>query len=227
MTEGPRLRAKICGIGWPEDAELAVRYGAWAVGAVFAPASRRAVDPELAREIYAAGRGALRVAVFLDASASELDAVLSSVEVDAVQLHGRVDDAAWAAVPAAMRIRALPLRSPGDIEAAVSSPAAQVLVDRPRDKQARAVGRVSHDLLAPLLERRPGCWVAGGLTPENVELALAGIAPGVVDVAGGVESQGGSPGERPRKDPEKVRQFVAAVERMRVRWMQGPRDSEE
>jgi phosphoribosylanthranilate isomerase len=47
--------------------------------------------------------------------------------------------------------------------------------------------------------------LAGGLTPENVRVALSAVRPDAVDVATGVES---APG---RKDPHKVRAFVEAV----------------
>ncbi len=49
--------------------------------------------------------------------------------------------------------------------------------------------------------------LAGGLTPENVAEAIATARPDAVDVASGVES---SPG---KKDPEKVRRFVAEARR--------------
>ena len=47
--------------------------------------------------------------------------------------------------------------------------------------------------------------LAGGLTPDNVAEAIATARPDAVDVASGVES---SPG---KKDPAKVRDFVAAA----------------
>jgi phosphoribosylanthranilate isomerase len=47
--------------------------------------------------------------------------------------------------------------------------------------------------------------LAGGLTPDNVAQAIATARPDAVDVASGVES---SPG---KKDPAKVRDFVAAA----------------
>jgi phosphoribosylanthranilate isomerase len=47
--------------------------------------------------------------------------------------------------------------------------------------------------------------LSGGLTPENVGEAIAGVHPFAVDVASGVEA---SPGV---KDPAKLEAFAAAV----------------
>ncbi len=49
--------------------------------------------------------------------------------------------------------------------------------------------------------------VAGGLNPENVGEAIATFSPWGVDVVTGVEREPG------RKDPEKIKAFVAAVRR--------------
>jgi hypothetical protein len=53
--------------------------------------------------------------------------------------------------------------------------------------------------------------LAGGLTPENVAQAITTVGPWGVDVASGVEA---SPG---RKDPARLRQFMAEVRRVAPR----------
>jgi phosphoribosylanthranilate isomerase len=53
----------------------------------------------------------------------------------------------------------------------------------------------------------PRCLAAGGLRPDNVQVALDALAPMGVDVSGGVEyAEGG-------KDPARVRAFLEAVRR--------------
>jgi phosphoribosylanthranilate isomerase len=60
----------------------------------------------------------------------------------------------------------------------------------------------------PILENikaRGNVVAAGGLTPENVSMALSILEPWGVDVVSGVEARPG------KKDREKVRAFVRAV----------------
>jgi len=49
--------------------------------------------------------------------------------------------------------------------------------------------------------------LAGGLTPENVGDRVQRVRPWAVDVASGVEI----PGQPGRKDPQRMKDFIAAV----------------
>lgn len=51
------------------------------------------------------------------------------------------------------------------------------------------------------------CFLAGGLTPENVAEAIRTVHPDGVDVSSGIEY-----GERQGKDPEKARRFLQALD---------------
>ena len=79
---------KICGITNLEDANVAVKAGADALGFVFYEKSPRNVQPELAREIVAKLPDRIeKVGVFVDASAQGVADVADKVGLTAVQLY--------------------------------------------------------------------------------------------------------------------------------------------
>jgi phosphoribosylanthranilate isomerase len=84
-----RTRVKICGITRPEDAAAAAALGADAVGLVFYPRSPRLVSIPQAIEVVAALPVFVQaVALFVDASAAQVEAVLERVRIDVLQFHG-------------------------------------------------------------------------------------------------------------------------------------------
>jgi phosphoribosylanthranilate isomerase len=82
-------RVKICGITRPEDAELAVELGAWALGFNFWPGSPRMADPAVAAGIALALRRRVELAgVFVNASLDEIAHAADATHLTLVQLHG-------------------------------------------------------------------------------------------------------------------------------------------
>jgi phosphoribosylanthranilate isomerase len=198
-------RVKVCGITRPEDAELAVELGAWALGFILWPGSARHVDPALAAGI-ARGmrRRAQLVGVFVNQPLDDVARAASDLGLTHVQLHGDEGPSFCAAVgqrTGCRVIKAVRVRSRADVASAERFHIDLHLFDGPGS------GRTWDWRLIETRRTRTPLLLAGGLTPENVAEGIAAVRPWGVDVASGVES---APGV---KDPEKLRAFMAAVER--------------
>jgi phosphoribosylanthranilate isomerase len=203
-----RVAVKICGITSPEDARAAAAAGADAIGLVFWPGSPRALDVEAARRVAdAVPPLVLRVGVFVDAPASEIDRVAAVVGLDVVQLHGSEMPEACR-LPGRRVLKALRVGEAFDPEQALryEGRAAGLLLDAAVGALPGGSGRSFDWSQAAALRPRVGfLMLAGGLTAANVGDAIARVRPDAVDVSSGVEV---APG---RKDREKMRAFVAAV----------------
>ncbi|HVK09001.1 MAG TPA: phosphoribosylanthranilate isomerase [Gemmataceae bacterium] len=207
------LRIKICGVTTPADVELCATAGADAVGVNFHPGSKRYVDPRASRPLLRSIPPLMAgVGVFVGLPLRQVTALAYQVGLRGVQTHGEpreTGDPFPFSLVAAFRVR--DRQSLSDIDSYLAAcraaghlPAA-VLADAYVEGQEGGTGQTAPwDLLAGY---RPGVplILAGGLTPENVGEAIRVVRPAGVDVASGVES---APG---KKDPDKVRRFVAAV----------------
>jgi len=208
---GGRVFVKVCGITSVEDGQRAADAGADAVGFVFWPMSSRRVDPEKAARISRAlPPFLLRVGVFVDAPAEEMQRVADQVGLDLLQLHG--DEPPESLGGLARRVlKAVRVGKGFSAEEALryDGRAAGLLVDTrlPGETMLPGGTGVPFDwaLVRGVRERASFLMLAGGLSPDNVQEALAAVQPDAVDVSSGVESLPG------RKDPEKVRAFVRNV----------------
>src|SRR4051812_34728792 len=83
------FQIKICGITREADALAAVDAGADAIGLNFFQGSRRYVEPSIAQAICRRlEKQVMRVGLFVNATPAEIRAILETVPLDAVQLHG-------------------------------------------------------------------------------------------------------------------------------------------
>lgn len=197
------VRVKVCGITRPEDAVMAERAGADAIGMIFAPRSKRRIDRERAEAIVAGlGPFVARVGVFVDAPIDEVRGAVRELRLDAVQLHGTEPPAYAAALREEVRVvRAVAFGPHVTPEALATYPADAVLLDAAHPGSGVAFGWDE----AGAWRGHPRLILAGGLTPENVAAGIATLEPYGVDVASGVER---APGV---KDPARVEAFVRAV----------------
>jgi phosphoribosylanthranilate isomerase len=196
------LLVKLCGITRPEDAELACRAGAGAVGVNFWRGSKRFVEDGRAREILAAvAAPVLKVGVFVNPSPREVSERLLGLGLDLVQFHGDEQAGAWTDVLGEKMIRAIRVADERSLVAAAGWTPRFFLYDAASEGYGGS-GKLAPWGLLAAAGRRP-FLLAGGLTPENVAAAIAAVRPDGVDVSSGVES---SPGI---KDPTKVVAFIA------------------
>lgn len=205
---------KICGVCRPADAAHAAAMGADYLGVVLAPGGPRTRDVASAQEIFEAGQGPGRVAVFVDAPLAVLLEAAERLRLDALQLHGSEPPELAASLrERGLRVwKALRPRSAGELKKGLEryrDAADAVLLDGFHPGAAGGTGvRFDWDAAATLrAEVMPPLRlvVAGGLTPANVAGAVARLTPDIVDVSSGVELR---PGE---KDPERVEAFIAAA----------------
>ncbi|MDA0699764.1 MAG: phosphoribosylanthranilate isomerase [bacterium] len=198
-----RVRVKVCGVTRASDAVMVEAAGADAIGVIFAAGSRRRVDLAQAADVLAPlGPFIARVGVFVDPTPSEVDAAISQLRLQVVQVHGAVAaDVRDAVRGRAALVRAVSWGQAFDADEVAAWPVDAVLVDGPRAGSGERFDWTE----AAVLARLPRWVLAGGLDPLNVADAIARLRPYAVDVASGVEA---SPGI---KDATKVAAFMAAV----------------
>jgi phosphoribosylanthranilate isomerase len=225
---------KFCGLTRPEDVHEAARLGVSYIGAIMTESPRR-VSPETAQALFSvlAGTSVRRVGVFGDEPVDEIIRKARTAGVDVVQLHGAMG--VDAAVPDLLKselgvelwrvIRVGPDGSSaqwgqtplsGDSTSKGSDPISGslegtdgVLLDTLAQGTLGGTGvrfpwgKVIADVRS--LRHATKVILAGGLQPENVREAIDLLAPDVVDVSSGVESQPGI------KDHARMAAFIDAV----------------
>ena len=198
-------RIKICGITRAEDAHLAADLGAWAVGFIFWPGSRRSIEPQRARDIV---QGlppfVVPVGVFVNQPAAEVEETATFVRLGAVQLHGE-EQPAMARALSHRVIKAVPLDAEGHALGLDDWPDTLVLLDAHDTVRRGGTGRrIDWNAAAAVARTRP-IVLAGGLRAENVGEAVATVRPAAIDISSGVEAAPGL------KDHTRMRALFAAI----------------
>jgi len=201
------LRIKICGITHDGDARVAVEAGADALGFMFYESSSRHITPAAAAEIIRELPPLVaRVGVFVDATEDYIRQVIAVCGLDTVQLHGSESPEFCRRFGGLKVVKAFRVVDLDSLQALPTYGTSAWLLDSYVPGKAGGTGAKFNWNLAIEAKKlgRP-IILAGGLTPQNVTQAVQQVRPFAVDVSSGVES---SPG---RKDPQKVRDFIAAA----------------
>lgn len=208
------MRTKICGLTTDAQVEAAVKAGAAYVGFVFFEKSPRNVTTKQARALaLRVSDGVCKVALVVDPSDAELDAILAEVPIDMLQLHGNESPKRVTEVKARYGLpvmKAIGVANLDDLRKLDDyvCVADQILVDaKPPENTVLPGGNgLSFDWQLIAGQRWAVPWMlAGGLTPENVAEAVKVTGARQLDVSSSVES---TPGV---KDEAKIAAFLAAV----------------
>ena len=166
--------------------------------------------------------------VFVDAPPEAAAELAEAGVIELIQLHGHETEAYLKRLRELTRapvIRAFSVRRPEDLERAAASKADYILLDngaggsertfdwklldgcRPWGRpEASGGGEAFGREGAPELRKQLGkrCFLAGGLTPDNVVEAVRRFRPFAVDLNSGLETDG-------VKDPEKIRICIRRI----------------
>ncbi|MGN6471208.1 MAG: phosphoribosylanthranilate isomerase, partial [Rhizobiaceae bacterium] len=174
--------------------------GASHVGFIFFPKSPRNIGPVEAGRLrrLAAGK-AQAVAVTVDADDATLDAIVTVVAPDMLQLHGAESRARVAAVKARYGLpvmKAVPVREKADLDRVADyiGVADRLLFDAKPPKGSVLPGgngeAFDWRLLAGV-DPAIGYMLSGGLNAGNIAEALAVARPSGIDISSGVDSAPG------------------------------------
>jgi phosphoribosylanthranilate isomerase len=219
---------KICGMTNLEDALTAVDAGADAVGFVFYEKSPRNISVEAAREIVEKLPDSLeKVGVFAGDSIGDARETARDAGFDALQMYpltyrkpapaedlqaqstGNEGLKVYLALPVTVFLGAGSRNVAGFAKERPVGMFDTLFLDSGDAQQPGGTGRIfdwreaANAVQNLSLHQR--VVIAGGLTAENVGVAIGILKPWGVDVASGVEARPG------KKDPDKVRAFVKAV----------------
>jgi phosphoribosylanthranilate isomerase len=210
---------KICGNTSLEDALLAVEAGADAVGFIFAPSPRRVTAAEVAAIVPQLPATIEKIGVFVDTELEEIVSTVRACGLTGVQLHFDAEPKLPANIHNRMGPQLRILRVI-HFDAKTAAQHAAQIAEHTRNPHVHGVLVDSRTALAvggtgvafDWVEARKSVFgdsgrlkliAAGGICPDNVAEAITTLRPWGVDVASGVEA---APG---RKDPAKLREFVA------------------
>jgi phosphoribosylanthranilate isomerase len=208
-------RIKICCIASIEEARTAIELGASAVGLVARmPSGPGPIADELIRKIALSVPPP--VATFLLTCETSVKEIISHHErtnTNTIQIVDMLSEGTYAelksALPSVKIVQVIHVLDELSVESAVriSKQVDALLLDSGNPnlkiKELGGTGRVHDWSLSRKIRDNAECpvFLAGGLNPENIKMAIGQVQPFGVDVCSGVRTQG-------KLDPEKVSAFI-------------------
>jgi phosphoribosylanthranilate isomerase len=201
---------KICGITTAETFDCAVSAGATHIGFAFIARSPRHILPASASALAARSTAVSTVALVMDASDADIEAILAAFRPTLIQVHGKETPERIAemrnrfALPV---MKAIGIGSPSDLlKARAYEGVADMLLFDAAPAELPGGNGTSFDWPLVAGQKWKCPWLlSGGLTPANVGDAIYQTRPDGVDVSSGVESARGV------KDYARIAAFISGA----------------
>ena len=195
------MHVKICGITKPDQAVAIAQLGADSLGYICVESSPRFVTSSQVAAITTNTKDIKvnHVGVFLDADIDQISKYIDLANLNSIQLHGSESPEFCQELkvkfPQIKLIKAFRVKNHQVLCQALTytSYVDVLLLDGYDPNFAGGTGKTIDWLM--LKNFRPSCdwWLAGGLSAQNVEMAIAQLKPDGIDVSSGVEK---SPGDK-------------------------------
>lgn len=198
---------KICGITNLDDALAAVAAGADALGFNFYKPSPRYITPQHAREIIEQlPETLLTVGVFVNEEPAAVKAIAGEAGLRALQLHGDESSEYCRELADYYVIKTFAVSDTFDVQAAHEYKVEAIMLDTKHNSLRGGTGRVFDWSVAQQAALTiPKLFLAGGLSPENVQNAVETVRPFAVDACSALEDRPG------KKNHERMRVFINTV----------------
>jgi indole-3-glycerol phosphate synthase/phosphoribosylanthranilate isomerase len=183
-------KVKFCGMTNDADIAAAEKLHIDFIGFIFVSSSPRHISLERAQELRRSVQHAKTIGVFMDMSIEDMERHISALDLAYVQMHGTPNAKLCRAlsVPVIQAFRGVPTVETLEKFLAVGP---YILIDKEDGKD-----EADFAAIAALPQHiRSRLFLAGGLTPLNVEEAIHTIHPFAVDCARGIESAPGKKDE--------------------------------
>jgi len=184
-------KVKICGLSTVEAVQTVNQIQADLAGFVFAP-SKRQVNFDQAQQLRQVLEPSIAaVGVFVTPDLALISRLAQTATIQIVQLHGPQDQAVTDRIHQ-LGLRVTQVLHPGDT---LTTTPDYVMFDGVHPGSGQRIA------WQDITQMHQPTFLAGGLTPANVETAIERVHPDFVDVSSGVETNG-------IKDPTKIIEFT-------------------
>ncbi len=204
-----QVKLKFCGLCLAEDFTAVNEAKPDYVGFVFYEKSKRNLSFDEALHLrHSLSNSIKTVGVFVDAEISFIAQLFDAGIISVAQLHGS-ESASYIkelrlTVPQVEIWKAFEIKTSADIQAANQSSADFVLLDG-----GKGQGQTFNWSFLKEIERPYG--LAGGMSVENIELALANCKPALIDVSSGIEASDPDKEGKPHKSAALMQAFAQKV----------------